>query len=684
MATNTELVNIKNSLSTFYKNYIIDNKFIVSYLQDITNGSLSDNNNFNKTIQKLLLCNINENSLITISSKTPPLLPKNNFLKILNVIIEIYEKFIDKLNEPNFKYNRLTKINIGINKPAISNISEITINVSSLSLLDITWDTNNTMGYEKNGTNKTEYILAVGGDLSFINHKKIILNHVYYLLNGIDYNIKLEVNALLSFYKLVRLYYRFYNNSEKILYTTNASLTGTTSAVTTLNSLCTDFETLFTDLDTEVNSYITVEEFTDNVEHFTTTNCIENATDNYTVTITNCNPFIVTIPDRIVKITCENFNPSDYKLTLYNISNGGQPFDVPITKCNTTIKGQYITTIETSACCNVSIPGGNGVCPASDSSSSSPTDTTTNIPSTHVSDNTQHGAKGVTCSASLKKKALTDLKNEFIVGGKILKSKNENIEKYRKNINRTVNRYNTNNNKKDFVNIQLNIYYCLLGIVTFLLIGLSLYNVEYKTKQLSVLGIISFIIILIIINVIIQKKYIEEFKEKFTTPDVACANLISTADKINYIQKRLNIFVPQTKICLNNIMSYLPTLDTIDLYKKLTNSIRKEQKTFKGIENLYYHKDLDSNESTQLLKHEILNKSSLISLISFLYLIIALIYLGYIMYPEYIKIFLFIGLLCFIVIVWIYFINLKEYVRTNSYNKYWSKPSDNTISTLSS
>jgi hypothetical protein len=655
MATNTDLVNLNNTLKTFYNSYISDNKYYLNYLADITNKSLTDENKFNRKIQQLFLLNINDVTTLIIDKTNPTSLMDEGLGSILdeiNLILESFNNFISTDNDCVKNYNNIKSITLVSANAATgvinSNVLTLTNNFTILT----------TGTFYKNGDTKHPYVNRIDS----MNNQTIIKNLIYYLLNMTQFNIKIQVNALLGYYKLVKHYYDIYKHSEELMFTPKGI-----AQSNPLTAICTAINTSITDLITDANSYIVVESF---VEKFTVTppdlknGClISSATNKSSGKLISINPFRIKLTTYTVsadglvktysdylKINCKIFDITDYVL-VYDSKR------IPIKSCEfeENDNGKYISSI---------------VLDDYDSQSANASNIFT-LKINNVFDATLY----------FDKKNLGDLKKDFVSGGEKLKENNMNIENYRKQINKTVNVFKRNEERLNILNIQLNIYYCVYGIIIFTLIGLANYPMLNRTKQLIVLAIIVIVIIMIIVNYFIQSRYIEEFKENFFVTPV-CADLVSTYDKITYIQNIINTFLPQSKLYLSNLMAYLPLLDSFDLYKQLTTSIKKEKKTFNNIQNYYFNKEKEAIEYTQLLNQQVLNKSSYIFLISYIFLVISLVYLSYLVIPDYIKLFLFIGLLFVIFILWIYIYNTVDIVRTNSYNKYWIKPSNQTISDL--
>jgi len=677
MATNTDLVNLNNTLKTFYNSYISDNKYYLNYLADITNKSLTDENKFNRKIQQLFLLNINNVTTLIIDKTNPDSLIDEGLGPILNDIIMLLESFnifITTDNDFVKKYNKIGKITIVVESAAG------TISADNLTLKNnFTLLTANT--FNKNGNTNLAYVNIID---NLNNKETIIKNLIYYLLNMTQFNIKIQVNAILGYYKLVKHYYNIYKSCEKIMFTR-----------TVTNDICDEIKTEITSTINDANEYILVENF---VEKFTVSAPATSAAAASTSAAAPIASTSAAAPAASTSAAAPAASAAstsaaaasarvasslditvDGKIISQNPLTVEIIFDINLKDyVDKTFLTEYVLVIDSQR-----IPIVSYTATIINASSFKITfilhynyeeysSTATNLSNTAIN---------TVLLTRIDKKKIEDLKKEFVFGGEQLKGNNINIENYRKNINKTVNIFKRNEERLNILNIQLNIYYCIYGIIIFALIGLANYPMLNRTKQIIVLAIIVIVILMIVINYFIQSRYIEEFKENFYAIP-SCNSLVSTYDKINFIQNSINTFLPQSKLYMNNLMVYLPTLDTFDLYKQLTNSIKKERKSFNNIEKHYYNKEKEATEYTQLLNQQVLNKSSYIFLISYIFLVISLVYLSYLIIPDYIKLFLFIGLLFVIFILWIYIYNIVDIVRTNSYNKYWIKPSNQTISDL--
>lgn len=682
MATNIDIISIKFLISSLYSSCLIDNKDIFSYMSDITDQS-STSNKFNEMIQKIFTLDIKtgEGLILDNTNGTANLTKFEYILELLISFLSQIKNIINNIENYKEKFKTLTTIiitSISISGAEIANtkadasaafpdpttITLPTIRTSDYNASGRTYGYNGSTTFKEYNKSTPKNLTIVQNDLNNnTNWEKILEYHAYYILNMTQDNAKVQIHALVGYYKLVQYYFKVYKYSEELIFRTSLTYTaaaGLTPEQGTLVTLCNYLEINLTDLINNINEYVTVETSSSENENIKKSGRIFKVKN-----ITN--PIIISVEGTpALTDTFKIYDNYDNYVFKYNYTQNSKDYTLKIPIINVIIESGVITKIILD-------------------------DKYFKLPlkmaelDKDISVNDATGQYPITVnSISIVDKDLYSLKSEYLLTGKELKKNNENIEKYRKDINDTVSKFNINSNKNDILNIQINIYYCIYGIIIFILIGLNLYQFTNNIKQIISLIVIVIIIILILINYYIQNKYIEEFKENFFTT-LTCKGLKtneSIANKVTYINNYINTFVPNTKVYLNNLMAYLPLLDSYDLYKKLSKSMKKEKKDFNNIEKEYYNKNINAIENTSMMRDEIINKSAYINLISYTFLIISLLYLSYLLIPDYIKLSVFIGLLLFIIIMWIYIYNIKETVRRNSNNKYWIKPSENILNEL--
>jgi hypothetical protein len=200
MATNTDLVNLNNTLKTFYNTFINDNKFYLNYLSDITNRSLTEENKFNRKIQQLFLLNINDVNTLIIDKTNPSTLIDEGLGAVLNDIIMLlqsFKHFIETDSQSVKNYNKISKIIISIGSRTSSFSSSTLLLTNAFTIL-------RAQQYIKS---EHTYVNRID---NFNNKETIIKNLIYYLLNMTQFNMKIQVYALLGYYKLVGFYYNVY------------------------------------------------------------------------------------------------------------------------------------------------------------------------------------------------------------------------------------------------------------------------------------------------------------------------------------------------------------------------------------------------------------------------------------------------------------------------------------------
>ena len=598
MATNNDLLSIKNLINRLYGTYITDNRTELKYMSDITDPSLTTGNAFHEKIQKIFALNVNNPPKIILSayvSGSDTFTEVDNFKYILEAIISLLnqiKRFITKSTNYEDKFSKLTAIKITAISASVETLTEAsnqsiadgmysgtTLTIANIKISDASKITLSSTTYTKGSSLQHQSIT----DLTNPSCVKILRNHIYYLLNTSTDSLNLQVNALLAYYKLVQFYFKLYETSEKLLLKTDFT---DLSNLTTV--ICTPLNILHIDLNNEKTTYI---------NNVYSDNDIQNQPD-ITVASTNVttvtrigNPIIIEFTTPLIT---SNYNYyEDNYIFKYKYTYGGNTITLyfPIRKF--TYNGSNnITKVHLD-------------------------DTNNDLPKIFtegtVINHTDMLPGLTTHEIKIIKKDLNYLKKDYDLTEEKLKEYNNDIEENKRKINNTVLKYDINSNKIDILKIQLNIYYCIYGIIIFLLLGLNLYEFNNNTKQIISLIIIVIIIISILVNYYIKQKYIEEFKENFFAtplPPPTCNTTVysNTTSILKYIQDHIDVFVPATKIYLENLLSYLPSLNTISLYTKILTSMNKEKKQFNKINKEYHNKFLNGVENTNMVFNEIINK----------------------------------------------------------------------------
>jgi len=97
---------------------------------------------------------------------------------------------------------------------------------------------------------------------------------------------------------------------------------------------------------------------------------------------------------------------------------------------------------------------------------------------------------------------------------------------------------------------------------------------------------------------------------------------------------------------------------------------------------MYKYKERISKESSEIIKHNIIKRAAYINLVTILYLIYALSYIIYLVFPKYINVIYIIALVLILINVAYFYLMILHPVRTTARNNYWTKPINTTINML--
>jgi hypothetical protein len=738
-----DIISISKNLNTMYNNYIIDNKYILSYLKDVTDTSLA-NSLFNKYIQLLLTSELSSGNLLFVDTtkfSASTTFPNSNtinaknilksnaieFIDSLYIIYQIYKKIYDYVNTNIDAIDTITTITLTF--VSVDQTPEYTSGSGNTGTLNISIDKTNLSSssytlspnsFSKTTNPPTSYMTLSSTN---INVNTIVNNYIYYIFNIKSTNAKLQ---LLSIYNIMNLFI----NSFKLRVGYELII----SAATPITSV--NYDNICASYITPAHSTIKTLIDNTNITLGGSITPIENIIIGDLVPSTKNDTFVIkALAEDSTTIDIDYSNDYKNKSLLLELISDANKVAYEIYKIN-----------------HSGIPNNDKI---------------TSIVLKDIGNDFYSQYKNSTNSSArfrIREKGINDFKLKYMETGIALRDINKYIDDYKKEINRNVDVYTKNKNKSKNLHFHSRLYYIIFILLFLMTLFISLNNYEKNTKitalilfiaiaismiiynhnandyyisdyfninedkidfanadmqtksfyiicAILIIGVIAlsltigiiltidisklititiFISICLIVSLIIYKHVsLEKFsiKEKFGTSQTAnianigtCPTLgTSTSDKINYAQNGLNVYNSNVLIYVSNLIAYIPSIETKDLYGKITDSIDNEKKSFASIQKEYYMRNKQTLESTNLLKHNIISNYSYIIMISYLYLILILIYFAYLIEPLYIKSYLFIGAFIYFFVLWIYYVNIVQPVRVRSSNKYWIKPSENTL-----
>jgi len=633
MASNPQYYDLKNMLNLYYVNFFFDNKNLVSYLQDI---SSEGGNVFDDTSKKVLSLEINKNGSILFyeDGKTSTLFTR--YTKLLYTITEVTQTiyFIIKTNSNYFDiYKMLSEIKLINTVPSA-------VDIASLNTVA---DTNTR--YYIDGTMLNIYnsdIIPLEFDKNAdkinpatnLDNVGIIKNYLKFLISFSDYNLKTQLYAFYYYLIMLNQFFMFYYKSEKLL------VSGADG------NLCNYFNNMFS---------INLLELKGAIDALLNTGRESSLFELNTKCISTCPitlNIIYTRADDILYFEKDEQFENNYLVIVDEIAYEVLSSQYEEEKTNYYKKLIGFTLKANS---NESSCQSNGSFP------------TMNI--------TQNHSKRI----SIRGKTVSDIRRDYIISGNNLRNMNMNIEKSKDIINKTVKEYDKQETINKSLMLRVHIYYFIFAciLISYLIIYFGYF--DQKIKINFAIAVIFVIVLLIIFNYFFNYDFIEKFQAPSATVTIDttdCSSLTassSVARRLNFINNHITIFTEYIAVIITSFNLYLSSLDSIDLFKKLSGSMKNESNTFKEHETLYKYKEKTNKKLVDIMKHDMIYNTAFVNMITFMALIISLFMAAYIYNPEYIKVYLIItGILTFFNL-YMYFYSILHPVRTKARNKYWYK-----------
>jgi len=246
------------------------------------------------------------------------------------------------------------------------------------------------------------------------------------------------------------------------------------------------------------------------------------------------------------------------------------------------------------------------------------------------------------------------------------------------------NLYESQNNKKIFLERQVLAYNIILAIIVIILVAVNVVKVDkgvVKTVSLSCFGAI---ILLFVIYFISNMTYIETFV--MTSTDllydlsITSFTSVDNSNQTAYNTKKIKALNGEITKLNTRFISYfekliitLPASDNYDFYKEISEIISNEKENKEFISyNLDYSKNQNDNNINSI-KYELENNKLYINTL----LISAVIFVGlynlYINYmsEKYQSLLIFICFIIFVIILSYYYITANRRVKTVFKNIYW-------------
>jgi hypothetical protein len=305
-----------------------------------------------------------------------------------------------------------------------------------------------------------------------------------------------------------------------------------------------------------------------------------------------------------------------------------------------------------------------------------------------------------------EKKSVDELRNEYNDIGDKLDNINENIGKAKDKINSQVKQYDAQSSILKALDTREYVYYAIFGVVGVVLLILLLIDTQQSTKTYASLTILIVLLAMNIINYYLKYDYIEHFEVAAApasgapasgapasgagtnpayTPPVSIQPCTDIQDgwqlsqKVNIMNPHIQQYTNRMIKVLEKLKALLSSLNTEDFLSKIALSLKNEKRTYEEHSKVYKQRTEINKKSIDVMKHEMINKNAYINMITITSFVIVFVYVMFMLDPSYVNVYLIIGTILILINLAVYYILILHPVRTKSRNKYWYKPSKNTM-----
>lgn len=154
-----------------------------------------------------------------------------------------------------------------------------------------------------------------------------------------------------------------------------------------------------------------------------------------------------------------------------------------------------------------------------------------------------------------------------------------------------------------------------------------------------------------------------------------CKTVEIYTEKVQVIERATLTFMNKTFSLFVSYHTYISSLDSIDLFKKMSSSLYNEKRSFIEYDNIYKYKKEINKKSMDIMKHDMIGATSGITMGTIFVLILSLVYLAYVYEEKYLRTYLIVAGILIFLALYIHFVNIIQPVRSKARNMYWFKPS---------
>jgi len=247
------------------------------------------------------------------------------------------------------------------------------------------------------------------------------------------------------------------------------------------------------------------------------------------------------------------------------------------------------------------------------------------------------------------------------------------------------NLYQSQNNKKIFLERQVLAYNIILAIIVIILVAINVVKVDKEVVKTVSLSCFGAIILLFVIYFISNLTYIETFASasgdllydlsfpSFSTVDSSITNTYTTK-KITKLKEVITDLNTRFIGYFEKLIITLPASENYDFYKEISEIIDNDRDNKLFIkDNLDYSKNQNDNNINSI-KYELENNKLYINTLlisSVIFIGLYNLYIHYITDDKYLSLLIFVCVIIFVIIVSYYYITANRRVKTVFKNIYW-------------
>lgn len=688
--TNDKLDTIKTIIRSLYDNYFLDNKEVVSYLANITN---IDGNEFSRVSKYIWNMQIpyqgsgDEREYLFFNNAAQEKSIYKRYKRLINTILLVSQTLNHIFNiEKNTSMPSSISITSGNNSGNTSVYEPYdynangTLKANSTAISYYKIDNNTLNIYYKLTENADDYVGGFSSPVTIntmrydngevITENQILNNYIVFLMRGIkDYNRKKHIQAFYYYIYVLNECFKFYYNSERMIGVKSFD-----------NHTCPSFNPadaqnfylkklyLITDYLNSISSVNT------NTAIYTVKGKINNLCPiDILFTGDNSNyihDYKISTDDYLAKVTKLQENNSDVDINKeYAIES--------LDYTQTTDKKNKLTGLTLKAGANIP-----------NCSNLFLNDNTYSIID-RINNRTYMNNSNITID--FVKRSQDHLRKDYYEIGSKLQDLNTDIEKSRDKINAQVKNFDMQNSILKALDTRKNIYYVIFAIVMATILVLLLLDLQQSVKMYISLTIALILLIVNVINYYMKYDYIEqfthimeEFSQYMTESGITKQGTLSCPQmneddtfntRVRFVSEKIPTISAEVVTIFRKLNEVIIKTDTNDMYSKLSSSLKNEKRNYEEQATKFKYKEDANKKSIDIMKHEMIEKTGYINLMSVTFLVIVLVYILYIIDPTFLNVYITIAIILILINMAVYYIVILHPVRTKARNKYWMHPS---------